>query len=51
MFSASAITIAVLSFIVAIGAAYAIGCWLFKEDKEMEDRRRAAAQFASSLQA
>lgn len=50
MYSASAITIAVLSFIVAVGAAYAIGKWLFKKDTEMENRRRAAAKLAAKLQ-
>ena len=51
MFSASAITIAALSLVCSVGGAYALGCWLFKKDQELEDRRRAAAQLASSLQA
>jgi hypothetical protein len=50
MFSASAVTIAVLSFILAVGAAYAAGCWLFKKDTEMENRRRAAGKLAAKLQ-
>ena len=50
MYSASAITIAVLSFIVALGGAYALGKWLFKKDTEMENRRRAAAKLAAKLQ-
>jgi hypothetical protein len=50
MFSASAVTIAILSFILACGAAYAGGCWLFKKDTEMENRRRAAAKLAAKLQ-
>ena len=50
MFSASAVTIAVLSFILAVGAAYAAGCWLFKKDVEMENRRRAAGKLAAKLQ-
>lgn len=51
MFSASAVTIAILSFILAVGAAYAGGKWLFQKDTEIENRRRAAAKLAGKLQA
>lgn len=50
MFSASAITIAVLSFIVSVGGAYGVGTWLFKKDRELEARRRRAAELAAKLQ-
>jgi hypothetical protein len=50
MYSASAITIAVLSFIVACGGAYGLGTWLFKKDRELEARRRRAAELAAKLQ-
>ena len=50
MFSASAITIAVLSFIIACGAAYAAVTWLFKKDTEVENLRRGAAKLAAKLQ-
>lgn len=50
MYSASAITIAVLSFVVTCGGAYGLGCWLFKKDRELEARRRRAAELSAKLQ-
>lgn len=51
MFSLSAIVIAVLSLITSCGGGYALIGWVFKKDRALEARRRAAAQLASKVQA